>query len=251
MTAARFRAIDESRHELLVFVDDDNVLAEDYLENAVAIRTRFADLGVFGAGRIEGQFEIQPPAAIRRHLSILAVRSVPDSRLSTDPAEHTAIPWGAGLCVDRAVALCYRPFAEKLEIRSVLGRQNGHLYQGDDDLFSWISAGRGARFGIFTQLQLTHLLAAPRLTQRYILQLLHDHSLSNHVLAYVLKGERPRRLGVAGLMRLGAHGARRGWFSMRCQWAERRGADSAARLLTSWGVRPIVLNDAFVGGGAA
>ena len=31
---------------------------------------------------------------------------------------------------------------------------------------------------------------------------------------------------------------------MRCQWAERRGADSAARLLTSWRVWPIVLNDA-------
>lgn len=247
LTAARCRAIDESRHELLAFVDDDNVLAEDYLENAVTIRSRFADVSVFGAGRIEGQFEVEPPPAIRRYLSLLAIRAIPDSRISGDPREQTTIPWGAGLCVDRAIAKRYRSFADELDIRSVLGRQNGHLYQGDDDLFSWIGARSGKRFGIFTELRLTHLIAAPRLTRRYVLQLLHDHSLSSHVRDYVLTGARPPRLGVGSMMRLCAHGARRGWFSMQCLWAETRGADRAARLLASWGTRPIVPNDALGG----
>jgi glycosyltransferase involved in cell wall biosynthesis len=238
LTGARFRAIDESRCELLVFVDDDNVLAEDYLEAALTIRNRFSDVRVFGAGCIEGQFEVEPPVAIRRHLPMLAIRTISESRVSANPVDGSAIPWGAGLCVDRAIAVLYRPFADELGIRSVLGRQNGRLYQGDDDLFSWIGATNGARFGIFAELKLTHLIAASRLTRRYILQLLHDHALSSHVRDYVLSGGRPRRIGIGSMARLGAHGFRRGWFSMQCQWAETRGADRAARLLASLGTQP-------------
>ena len=243
LAAARFRAIDESRYQLLVFVDDDNLIANDYLENAIAIHDRFPDVGVFGAGRIEGQFEVEPPAAIRRHLSMLAVRSVDVSRVSDDPEDAAAIPWGAGLCVDRHIAGFYRSVAEKLAIQPVFGRQSGRLYQGDDDLFSWISAGRAKRFGVFTELRLIHLISAPRLTRRYILRLLHDHSLSSHVRDYALTGAQPPRLGVRSILRLGAHGARRGVFSMRCQWAERRGAHRAAQLLESWGTRPVALNE--------
>ena len=37
LTPARLRGIRESRGELLVFVDDDNVLERDYLEVALAL----------------------------------------------------------------------------------------------------------------------------------------------------------------------------------------------------------------------
>ena len=40
LTAARVRGINESEGELLVFVDDDNLLADDYLERAVEIARR-------------------------------------------------------------------------------------------------------------------------------------------------------------------------------------------------------------------
>jgi glycosyltransferase involved in cell wall biosynthesis len=40
LTAARLRGIKESTAALLVFVDDDNVLAADFLEQAIAIHDR-------------------------------------------------------------------------------------------------------------------------------------------------------------------------------------------------------------------
>src|SRR5258708_39359270 len=53
LTPARLRGIRESSGELLLFADDDNVLAPDYLDRAVAIAKRYTYLGVFGAGILE------------------------------------------------------------------------------------------------------------------------------------------------------------------------------------------------------
>lgn len=57
LTPARVRGIKESSGELLVFVDDDNVLASDYLERALAIHIGRPQVGAFGAGKILGEFE--------------------------------------------------------------------------------------------------------------------------------------------------------------------------------------------------
>jgi len=53
LTAARLRGIRDSRGELLVFVDDDNLLSPDFLEQAERISARYPYLGVFGAGILE------------------------------------------------------------------------------------------------------------------------------------------------------------------------------------------------------
>src|SRR6201984_57194 len=56
LTAARLRGIQEASGELLVFVDDDNLLAPDFLVHATAISARRPDLGVFGAGILQPEF---------------------------------------------------------------------------------------------------------------------------------------------------------------------------------------------------
>ena len=60
LTHARLRGISESTGDLLVFVDDDNVLAADYLANALALASAWPNLGAFGAS-ISAEFETPPP----------------------------------------------------------------------------------------------------------------------------------------------------------------------------------------------
>ena len=79
LTAARLRGIQESNGKLLVFVDDDNLLAPDFLEQATAISAQFPVLGVFGAGILEPEFEVQPPLKLRSRLNLLALRSAPSA----------------------------------------------------------------------------------------------------------------------------------------------------------------------------
>jgi glycosyltransferase involved in cell wall biosynthesis len=51
LTSARLRGIREAQGELLVFVDDDNVLADNFLAAAAELFSKRADLGV-ASGRI-------------------------------------------------------------------------------------------------------------------------------------------------------------------------------------------------------
>ena len=93
LTPARLRAIRESCGDLLVFVDDDNVLAPNYLQTA---RTLFAEhpyLGVIGAGILEPEFEVQPPPEIVPHLAHLALRRVSVPLWSNNPNDHACVPW--------------------------------------------------------------------------------------------------------------------------------------------------------------
>jgi glycosyltransferase involved in cell wall biosynthesis len=68
LTAARLRGIAESRGELLVFVDDDNVLAPNYLAEALRIEREWPMLGAWDGGH-QGEFEVQPAAWTRPYLN--------------------------------------------------------------------------------------------------------------------------------------------------------------------------------------
>lgn len=60
LTFARLRGFVEARGELIVMVDDDNLLAPDYLEAAVRIAEEHPMLGAFG-GKCLPEFEVEPP----------------------------------------------------------------------------------------------------------------------------------------------------------------------------------------------
>jgi len=241
LTPARLRAIAETTGELLIFVDDDNVLAPDFLAAARSLHSRHPNLPVFGAGTIEPEFEIPPPAEIRPLLHMLALRTVPAARSSNNPRDHASIPWGAGLCVSRPLASRYGQFVERLGTYGVLDRKGNELFSGGDDVLSWLAASLGAGFGIFPELRVTHLIAAARLNERYFLKLIQDQAFSGRLLHYVLAGVHPRRIGPVRYLHVLLHGIRRGRFSMWCQWAESRGEDRAARFIAANRLLPAAL----------
>jgi glycosyltransferase involved in cell wall biosynthesis len=242
LTLARLRGIEETAGELLVFADDDNVLAPDFLVEAWNIHGRYPFLGAFGAGVILPDFEVQPPAELRPRLSMLALRNVQSARWSNTLPNDDSIPWGAGLCVTREVAASYPSFVQRLAIAAVLDRRGHALFSGGDDVFSWTAASAGYGFGIFPQLRITHLIAATRLRRRYFLRLIHDHAFSGGVLRFALAGVRPRAIDSLRYVRVLLHGARNGPFSMRCYWAAVRGEDSAARFIAEKRLKPLVMS---------
>src|SRR5947209_3286180 len=75
LTPARVRGIREAEAELLVFVDDDNVLAADYAEQAARIGREWPVLGAWGGG-ITPWFESAPSAEARSCAGYLTLREV-------------------------------------------------------------------------------------------------------------------------------------------------------------------------------
>jgi glycosyltransferase involved in cell wall biosynthesis len=232
LTLARLCGISKSTGQLLVYADDDNVLAPDYLENAIAIAARHPHLAVFGAGILEPEFEIQPPAELNSLLFLLALRSVPAPRWSNHPQDGSCLPFGAGLCVHRKTAGQCAALVEKLKVGTVLGRKGGELlFQHEDDLFSWVAAGAGQGFGIFPELRITHLISAGRLNRAYFLRLIYYSTFSHWILHYLLAGDQPEKNSFFRAFRTGLHALRNGLFSARCQWARTKGEDRAAHFI--------------------
>ena len=241
LTAARLRGIQESSGELLVFVDDDNLPAPDFLVQATAISARCPDLGAFGAGILEPEFEVQPPVELRPRLGLLALRREPSALWSHNTTQTQCRPWGAGLCATRRVANFYRQLIPDLGITAVLDRRGKRLFSGGDDVFSRVAAQFGLRFGVFPELRITHLISAGKLNRQYLVRLIHDHALSHGVLNYMFDGIQPVRTDLIRYPRLLLHAVKNGLFSMRCQWAESRGLDGAAHFISANRLKPLGL----------
>ena len=233
LTSARLRGIQESSGELLVFVDDDNLLAADFLEKAMEISAQNPILGAFGAGVLEPEFEVEPPVELQPRLHLLALRNTPSAHWSIDAKDVKCRPFGAGLCVTRRVANSYQQFVADLGIMAVLDRKGERLFSGGDEVFSWVAAELNLGFGVFPELRITHLISAGRLTRQYFLRLIHDHALSRGVLACRLDEVQRRRNNPFWYVRLLFHAVKSGLFSMRCQWAESRGEDRATRFISA------------------
>jgi glycosyltransferase involved in cell wall biosynthesis len=108
VTPARLRGIAESRGDVIVLVDDDNVLAPEYLTEAPRIGVSYPFLGAWGAGSITPKFETPPGAWAQPFLPELAVREIAEIRWSNDVNDWLATPSVTRLCVRTPVAARYR-----------------------------------------------------------------------------------------------------------------------------------------------
>jgi glycosyltransferase involved in cell wall biosynthesis len=187
LTPARLCGISQARAEILVFVDDDAVLANDYLQNALQIGVRHTILGAWG-GTIRPEFEREPPPWTRKHWLRLAVRTITSERWSNFSGYPETIPWGVGMCVRRTVAARYREEVLQDPLRHQLDRSGVSLVSGGDVDLARTAHRLGLGTGLFPELQLTHLIPASRLEETYLLRLVEGQSYS-WVMVSALHGE--------------------------------------------------------------
>jgi glycosyltransferase involved in cell wall biosynthesis len=184
LTPARLRGIRESSGEILVFVDDDNVLAADYLANAVKLAATWPMLGAFGAS-ISGEFEVPPPDWITPYLECLAIRELDRDYWCNLGGLSSALPCGAGLCVRRRVASDYLRKALANPFRKMLDRSGVQLNSGGDSDFAQCAVDVGLGTGRFTALRLVHLIPESRLTADYIIRLYAGLAASEVMLSFL------------------------------------------------------------------
>ncbi|HQV74757.1 MAG TPA: glycosyltransferase [Flavobacteriales bacterium] len=184
LTMARLRGIQEAKAELILFVDDDNELAPDYLNNLVQIAAKHSILGVIGAGRIIPEFEESPDPRLLPYTPMLALREVAESYWSNDPKDGT-LPWGAGMAVRREVADRYHAMILADPDKQRLDRAGNTLNSCGDDEFSWVACEMGFGKGIFTELSLVHLIGRSRVQKEYLLRLAEGHAFSRSLLAHL------------------------------------------------------------------
>jgi glycosyltransferase involved in cell wall biosynthesis len=241
LTPARLRGIAESDGDILVYVDDDNLLAPDYLQRAQALLAARPDLDAIGAGTLEPEFAVEPSPELRPYLALLTLRSRPVAACSRDPSDLECVPWGTGLCVTREVAQADLQLAAQLDTHGMLDRRGQRLFGNGDVAFSWAAARIGQGFGVFPEMRAIHLIRAERITQQYFLRMVFDSKFSNSVSDYLFFGVEPASGAQRWrqIIRLPLRAVRRGSFAMRMGWAGIRAADRARELIERQGLKPL------------
>lgn len=178
LTAARVRGIAEARADILVWVDDDNLLAPDYLAATSDIARTWPQLGAWGCGHFEPEWEAPPAAELAPFLAYLAVHRAPRDRWSNRLFDYEATPAGAGLCVRAAVARNYAEIVRNDPRRRLLGRTGAVLTACEDFDLAFCAIDGGLGTGVFTSLQLTHLMPASRVQPDYLERLVEGHAFS-------------------------------------------------------------------------
>lgn len=188
---ARLRGMKEFSGKLLAFVDDDNVLNSDYLQQAISIATNYPFLGAIGSGFISPAFEVCPSPRINKHLWMLALRDFPNELWGNRPDFFTT-PCTAGLVLRREVtSACIKVF-ESCQLRTCLGQSGENLVRGEDDEIVWIGCEAGFGCGLFPSLRMTHLIPSNRIEIDYLVKLKEGHAFSALILDY-LHGKRISR----------------------------------------------------------
>jgi hypothetical protein len=183
IAAARQRGIREARGDLIVFVDDDNVLDKTYLTQAIGIGRDWPLLGAWGSGSIQPDFEVKPAESVMAFLPYLALRETATPQWSNVASSVQAMPWGAGLCVRKALAVAYCQSCERSSIQ-ITGRVGSATLSGEDKEIAFICCAQGSGFGVFPDLKITHLIPRHRVSEDYIVRLVEGARLSNLLLEY-------------------------------------------------------------------
>lgn len=190
LTNARLRGMAETTEPLLIFVDDDNVLAPDYLEKTLEIDGAWPQLGCWN-GHTHGEFEVTPPDWTQRFWPRLAVRPVDREVWSNDFLHFPVSIFGAGLAVRRQVADAYARGVADKPWRLTMDRVGGELTGGGDSDICFTAVEIGLGVGVFPKLSLTHLISARRLEEDYLLRLVRGGTSSFHLLSYYHGGPPP------------------------------------------------------------
>src|SRR5882672_6498139 len=154
-----------ARHGLLVTVDDDNWLEEDYLRIAHEIMSIHPEIGALG-GSVTAHFEEPPPPWFKEVESCYAVGAQGgEGGDITDYKPHVA---GAGMILRKSA---YLNLLERGFNFSLRDREKGKLTAGGDTELCYALALCGYHIWYDQRLKLEHFMPAVRLTKSYFWEL--------------------------------------------------------------------------------
>ncbi len=220
LTAARQRGLSAARGQFAVLVDDDNVLAPNYLAEVAALFAAHPQVGAAG-GKSHPEFATTPEDWLREFFPLLALRDLGDAPLiatSLHPAGAariefpTCAPIGAGMALRRPAweAWLGSSTADALSDR----RGTALSSSGDNEIVFQIMAA-GWSVAYFPSLVLTHLIPAGRLDPDYLARL--NHGIQQSWMQVLTQHDacpwKPLSATEAGLRKLKAWFTHRAWRS--------------------------------------
>jgi glycosyltransferase involved in cell wall biosynthesis len=175
---ARICGLRNTSGEVIVWVDDDTVLAPNFLSEVARIVKEKPFLGVWG-GNVILELEKSVPDYIRPHLALLTENCIEIEEWSN--YRHCMPVAGAGMCTRRVVGDRYIANFDASPLRKLLGRSANNLFSGEDWDFCQTAPEIGLGVGRMPNLSLTHLIPERRTTEAYLLKIAEGHKFSAQI----------------------------------------------------------------------
>lgn len=171
---ARMAGVVAAQTPLIVFVDDDNLLNETYLETALRFHNEHPEVGCFG-GRSLPVYETKPPGWFFQTGIDLGCQDYgseeyisnfnSDSPLKGYPEKA---PIGTGMVISRKAFLYYQKEAAANPERLNLGRRGTSLSSGEDNDIILTLVKAGYQIAYVPRLVVNHLIPSSRFSFDYL-----------------------------------------------------------------------------------
>lgn len=173
---ARRRAIQAVQGELVGFLDDDNLPAEDWVRSVCLFSQAHPEAGAYGS-RIRSRFETSPPPNFDRIASCLAVIERGEEAFPY-PAKRGVLPAGAGMVIRTAL---WRQYVPEMPVLSGVRKKSLAAKGEDVETLSYI---RKAGYPIWynPEMVIWHDIPKERLSRKYLFRLFRGIGLSRYPL---------------------------------------------------------------------
>jgi glycosyltransferase involved in cell wall biosynthesis len=188
LTQARLHAIERSTAQWMLFVDDDNELSPDFVEQGLRLIASRDDLGCFG-GKLLLPETVRPPKWAEPYLPYLGVKDAGDE-IITGAADRWGIwePPGAGVFVSRKLLDAFRArLATDLRMLDLGRKGKSGLASCEDSLMARQALRLGLLNAYYPRLSLRHHLDAGRFRLGYLLRLMGAYGRSHVLLETLLR----------------------------------------------------------------
>jgi hypothetical protein len=179
LSHARLAGIAATAAASVIFFDDDNEPAPDYLLCAARALRAHPDVHAWGPGRVQVAFDPQVPQRYRAEFAgIFQQRAYQEVHYGCVPGRwEDYYPFGTGLVVRREVLACYVARVASGELGRQ-GRSGKKLGSAEDLQIVWEAIRSGKAAGVDPALAMTHVIPAHRATPSYVARLLYGTGAS-------------------------------------------------------------------------
>lgn len=185
LSHARLSGVRAANTDLIVFVDDDNILNEEYIQESLKFHYQHPEVGCFG-GRSIPEFETPPPQWFfstgidlgcqnfgdKLHISNFRSK---DFRVTSYPQ---FAPIGTGMVILKQAFLMYVEEVARDTRRLELGRKGQALTSGEDNDIILTIIKHGFEIAYVPTLQIRHIIPQKRYSQGYLSKMAFESNRS-------------------------------------------------------------------------
>ena len=171
---ALIQGFDSAHYDWVCIVDDDNLLAPDYVARVACLMAAHPNIGILGT-HAEGAFEVAPPEWFTRFEAVFAVGAQNGGRTGPLP-RHDGYIYGAGSVVQRQAWLHLRSVGFAF---TTTAKRGGGVLSGAEDI-ELGDAMRLAGYQLWYDdaIRFKHFMYKGRLTWPYLLRMAHGTGCS-------------------------------------------------------------------------